>query len=80
MKLEVPCFLIGMGEVQWGALGTTATNTPIVPAAGDYDDGKIGGIMTGRGNRSTRRKPLSTTNPTCLPGHEPGPPQWEASD
>jgi hypothetical protein len=33
-----------------------ATNRPIVPAPGDYDDGEIGG-MIGRGNWSTRRKP-----------------------
>jgi hypothetical protein len=44
------------GGVQLGPLGTAATNRPIVPAPGDYDDGKIGG-MIGRGNRSTRRKP-----------------------
>jgi hypothetical protein len=39
-----------------GPLGTAATNRPIVPAPGDYDDGEIGG-MIGSGNRSTRRKP-----------------------
>jgi hypothetical protein len=39
-----------------GPLGTTATNRPIVPAPGDYDDEEIGG-MGGRGNRSTLRKP-----------------------
>jgi hypothetical protein len=39
-----------------GPLGTAATNRPIVPAPGDYDDGEIG-EMIGRGNRSTRRKP-----------------------
>jgi hypothetical protein len=44
------------GGVQLGPLGTAATNGPIVPAPGDYDDGEIGG-MIGRGNRSTRRKP-----------------------
>jgi hypothetical protein len=44
------------GGVQLGPLGTAATNKPIVPAPGDYDDGEIGG-MIGRGNRSTRRKP-----------------------
>jgi hypothetical protein len=44
------------GGVQLGPLGTAATNRPIVPAPGDYDDGEIGG-MIGRGNRSTRRKP-----------------------
>jgi hypothetical protein len=51
-------FLIGIvgGGVQLGPLGTAATNRPIVPAPGDYDDGEIGGII-GRGNRSTQRKP-----------------------
>jgi hypothetical protein len=39
-----------------GPLSTAATNRPIVPAPGDYDDGQIGG-MIGRGNWSTRRKP-----------------------
>jgi hypothetical protein len=39
-------------------LGTAATNRPIVPVPGDYDDEEIGGMMmTGRGNRSTRRNP-----------------------
>jgi hypothetical protein len=52
------------GGVQLGPLGTTATNRPIVPAPGDYDDGEIGG-MIGRGNRSTRRKPASM--PLCPP-------------
>jgi hypothetical protein len=44
------------GGVQLGPLGTAATNRPIVPALGDYDDGEIGGMMIGKGNRSTRRK------------------------
>jgi hypothetical protein len=44
------------GGVQLGPLGTAATNSPIVPAPGDYDDGEIGG-MIGKGNRITRRKP-----------------------
>jgi hypothetical protein len=30
-------------------LDTAATNRPIVPAPGDYDDGEFGG-MIGRGN------------------------------
>jgi hypothetical protein len=47
---------VGSG-VQLGPLGTAATNRPIVPATGDYDNGEIGGMMIGRGNRSTRRKP-----------------------
>jgi hypothetical protein len=38
------------GGVQLGPLGTAATNRPIVPAPGVYDDGEIGGMMTGRGN------------------------------
>jgi hypothetical protein len=38
---------------------------PIVSAPGDYDDGEIGGMMTGRGNRSTRRKPAPV--PLCPP-------------
>jgi hypothetical protein len=45
------------GGVQLGPLGTTATSTLIVPATGDYNDGEIGGMMIGRGKRSTRRKP-----------------------
>jgi hypothetical protein len=43
-----------------GPLGTAATIRPIVPAPGDYDDGEIG-----RGNRSTRRKPVPV--PLCAP-------------
>jgi hypothetical protein len=33
-----------------GPLGTAAINRPIVPAQGDYDDGKIGGMMICKGN------------------------------
>jgi hypothetical protein len=47
-----------------GPLGTAATNRPIVPAPGDYDDGEIGG-MVGRANRSTGREP--TPVPPCRP-------------
>jgi hypothetical protein len=43
------------GGIQLCAHGTTATNRPIVPAPGDYDNGEIGG-MIGRGNLRTRRK------------------------
>jgi hypothetical protein len=46
-------------------LGTAATNRPIVPAPGDYDDGEIGGMMIGSGNQSTRRKPAPV--PLCPP-------------
>jgi hypothetical protein len=33
------------GAVQLGPLGTAAINRPIVPAPGDYDVGKIGGMI-----------------------------------
>jgi hypothetical protein len=55
----------GGGGVQLGPLGTAATNRPLVPAPGDYDDGEIGGMMIGRGNRSTRRKLAPV--PLCPP-------------
>jgi hypothetical protein len=45
------------GGVQLGLLGTAATNRPIVQTPGDYDGGGIGGMMIGRGKRSTRTKP-----------------------
>jgi hypothetical protein len=44
-----------------GPLGTSATEWPIVPAPGDYDDGEFGGMKFDRGNRSTRRKPAPAT-------------------
>jgi hypothetical protein len=44
------------GGIQLGPLGTAATNRPIVPVPGDYDDGEVGGTI-GKGNRSTLRKP-----------------------
>jgi hypothetical protein len=58
-----------------GPLGTAATNRPVVPTPGDYDDGEIGG-MIGRGNRNTRKKTCpsaasSTINPTCSPDANP---------
>jgi hypothetical protein len=73
MQKCVVDYFLGDG-VQLGPLGTTATERPIVPAPGDYDDGGIGGMMIGRENRSIRRKPapLSTTNPTCCPDANPG--------
>jgi hypothetical protein len=73
------------GGVQLGPLGTSATIWPTVPAPGDYEDGEFCGMMIGRVNRSTRRKP--TPVPLCPPqiphdltGCEPGPPRWEASN
>jgi hypothetical protein len=52
------------GGVKLGPLGTAATNRSIVQAPGDYD-GEIGGIMIGKGNRSTRRK--AAQMPLCPP-------------
>jgi hypothetical protein len=66
-----------------GPLGTAATNRPIVPAPGEYDNVKIGGMIR-RGKRSTRRK-LSQCRfvhqkPHLLPGREPEFPRWETRD
>jgi hypothetical protein len=58
---------VGSG-VQLGPLGTAASNRPIVPAPGDYDDGEHGGMMIGKGTTtvcSTRRKPAPV--PLCPP-------------
>jgi hypothetical protein len=70
--------------IQLVSLRASATNWPIVPAPGDYDDGEFGGMVIGKGNRSTRRKPAPV--PLCplripheMTGREPGPPRWEAS-
>jgi hypothetical protein len=52
------------GGVQVGPLGTVATNRPIVPAPGDYDDGEICGMIR-RGNRITWRKHAPV--PLCPP-------------
>jgi hypothetical protein len=53
------------GGVQLGPLGTEATDWPIVPAPGDYDDGEFVGMKIGRGNRNARRK--HTPAPLCPP-------------
>jgi hypothetical protein len=52
-------------ESKLGPLGTSATEWPIVPAPGDYDDGEFGGMNIGKGNQSTRRKPAPA--PVCPP-------------
>jgi hypothetical protein len=75
----------GGGGVPLGRLGTAATNRPIVPTPGDCDDGEIGGMMIRRGNRSTRRNAAPILlcppqTPHALPGSEPRPPRWEASE
>jgi hypothetical protein len=68
------------GGVQLGPLGTSDANWPIVPAPGDYEDGEFGGMMIGKGNRSTQRKPApvplsSQQIPHDLTRREPGRPQ-----
>jgi hypothetical protein len=54
-----------------------------VSTPGGYDDGEIDGIMIVRGNRSTRRKPVSVplcpaqtphTCPDAIPGRRGGKP------
>jgi hypothetical protein len=54
-----------MVESELGPLGTSAIYWPIVPAPGDCEDGEFGGMKTGRGNRSMRRKPAPA--PFCSP-------------
>jgi hypothetical protein len=66
------------GGVQFGPLDTASTNRSIVPAPGNYDDGETDRVMIGRGNRSTRRKPVPVSlcppqTPHALPGRESGP-------
>jgi hypothetical protein len=68
--------ILGSG-VQLVSHGTAATYRPIVPAPCDYDDGEIGGMMFGRGNWSSRRKPAPVPlcppqTPHAVPGFEPG--------
>jgi hypothetical protein len=73
----------GGGGVQLGPLGTAATSRPILPDPGDYDDGEIGGMIS-RGNEvlgeNLPQGCFVYHKPHMLPGREPGPPRWEASD
>jgi hypothetical protein len=64
-------------ESKLGPLGTSATEWPIIPAPGDYDDGEFGGMKNGRGTEVLRENlpsaTLSTINPTWPdPGSNPG--------
>jgi hypothetical protein len=80
MNLPVFFQLVWGDGVQLGPLVTAATNRPIVPAPGDYDDGEIGGMIIGKGNRSTQRKPAPVPlcppqTPHALLGRETWPPR-----
>jgi hypothetical protein len=65
-------------ESKRGPLGTSATDWPIVPAPGDYDDGEFGGMKIVQGKpkyseTTCPRATLSITNPTWpYPGSNPG--------
>jgi hypothetical protein len=73
-----------VSSIPWTGDQLVARTLLTVP--GDCDDVEVGGMNgSGRGNRSTRRKPASTPLcpsqiPLARPGREHGPPQWEASD
>jgi hypothetical protein len=72
-------------ESKLGPLGISATEWPIVPAPGYYDDGEFGGMKNGKGNRSTRenlpqRHFVHHKSHLTIPGFEPEPPRWEASE
>jgi hypothetical protein len=59
-------------ESKLGPLGTSATEWPILPTPGDYDDGDNGGMKMGRGNRS---RFVYHNSHLTRPGLEPGPPR-----
>jgi hypothetical protein len=83
LKFKLNWYTGGVG-VKLGPLGTAATNRPIVPAPDDYDDGEIGGIMIGRETEVLGENVAQCRfvhhKPHMLPGREPGPSRWEASD
>jgi hypothetical protein len=59
LLLKQSVFLIRTvgGVVQIGSTRHVGHFWPIVPDPCECDDGEFGGMKTGRGNRSTRRKP-----------------------
>jgi hypothetical protein len=62
-----------------GPLDTEATIRPIVSAPGDYDDGKIGRETEVLGENLSPCR-FVQHKAQMLPGREPGPSRWEASD
>jgi hypothetical protein len=87
MKLSVSFRILDLGQTA-RLLGRVINSSQdlYISALGDYEDGEVSEINgSGRGNRSSRRKPAP--NPLCpqqiplaRPGCEPGPPRLEASD
>jgi hypothetical protein len=85
MSILIGLFLIGIvgGGVQLGPPDTAATIRPIVPTPGDLVMEKLVEWLAGE------TEVLGENLPQCrivhhkshmLPGREPGPPRWEASD
>jgi hypothetical protein len=62
MEFVFVCFVSWSG-VRLSPLGTSATNWPIRMI--DDECGAVGGMIIGKGNRSTRRKPAPI--PLCPP-------------
>jgi hypothetical protein len=72
-------------ESKLGPLGTSATEWPIVPAPGDYDDEnlvewRLAGETEVLGEILPQRHFVHDKSHLTRPGREPGPPRWEASD
>jgi hypothetical protein len=72
-------------ESKLGPLGTSATEWPILPAPGDYDDGelvewRLAGDTEVLGENLLQRHFVNHKSHLTRPGFEPGPPRWEASD
>jgi hypothetical protein len=69
--------------VHIGPLCTAATNRRIVLVPGDYDDGEIGGMISGETEVLVENLPQYCYvhhKPHMPPGREPGMPRWEARD
>jgi hypothetical protein len=87
MDAFIIVFLIGIvgGGVQLGPLGTAATNRPIVPASGGVIMmmEKLVEWLAGETEVLGENLPqyrFVHHEPHMLPGCEPRPPRWEASD